>query len=117
MTLIQKTLFACLAALIAACSFTFGATAAPFQKSESFRTQNASDALVVKVAKKHKRGYRNRHYRNRRYHRRNRIVDAPYTYVDGYRGNVEVDAPYAYVNRSRRGVRVRAPFVDIYIPR
>lgn len=117
MTRIQKTFFACLAALIAACSFTFGATAAPFQRSQAVPTENASDALVVKVAKKHKRHYRNRRYRNRRYHRRNRIVEAPYTYVDGYRGNVEVDAPYAYVNRSRRGVRVRAPFVDIYIPR
>ncbi len=112
MTLIQKTLFACLAGLIAICSFTLGATAAPFQRTEAIRTDDASNALVVKVAKKYKR-----RYRNRRYHRRNRVVEAPYTYVDGYRGNVEVDAPYAYVNRSRRGVRVRAPFVDIYIPR
>lgn len=88
-----------------------GTVAAPLTAMQQAAARQ--DSAVVKV---HRRSYRHRHYTGRHYHRRTRVVEAPFTYVESGR-RVLVEAPFATVYVGRHGRYVRAPFVNLWIPR
>lgn len=88
-----------------------GAAAAPLTAIQQAAARQ--DSAVVKV---HRRSYRHRHYSGRYYHRRTRVVEAPFTYVESGR-RVLVEAPFATVYVGRHGRYIRAPFVNLWIPR
>lgn len=103
----NKLSYGCLAAALVSLAGVGGAVSAPLG---GIKAAAGQESAVIKV---HRRSY---HHHHHRHYRRDRVVEAPFTYVETGR-RVVVEAPFTTVYVGRRGRYVRAPFVNIWIPR